>query len=52
MKHWTKRYWFCAERERGLPVSGPIIQQEALSLNKQLPDGDPNFTASQGWLDR
>jgi len=44
--------WFCAERERGLPISGPIIQQKALSLNKQLPHGDPSFTASQGWLDR
>lgn len=25
--------WFCAERERGLLISGPIIQQKALSLN-------------------
>ncbi|XP_050498761.1 tigger transposable element-derived protein 2-like [Diabrotica virgifera virgifera] len=44
--------WFCAERERGLPVSGPIIQETALKLNKMLPDCEPNFTASQGWLDR
>uniref|UniRef100_A0A1B6HFM7 HTH CENPB-type domain-containing protein n=1 Tax=Homalodisca liturata TaxID=320908 RepID=A0A1B6HFM7_9HEMI len=44
--------WFCAERERGLPVSGPIIQEKAIKLNKQLPDCVPNFTASQGWLDR
>lgn len=44
--------WFCAERGRGLPLSGPIIQQKALSLNKNLPDSDSNFTASQGWLDR
>lgn len=44
--------WFCAERERGLPISGPVIQQKALSLNQKLPNGDPSFTASQGWLDR
>lgn len=25
--------WFCAERERQLLISGPIIQQKALSLN-------------------
>ncbi|XP_050503675.1 jerky protein homolog-like [Diabrotica virgifera virgifera] len=45
--------WFCAERECGLPVSGPIIQESALKLNKILPEfGEPNFTTSQGWLDR
>lgn len=44
--------WFCFERVHGLPVSGLIIQLKALSLNKQLPNGDPNFSASQGWLDR
>uniref|UniRef100_A0A6P7GUF6 Jerky protein homolog-like n=1 Tax=Diabrotica virgifera virgifera TaxID=50390 RepID=A0A6P7GUF6_DIAVI len=44
--------WFCAERERGLPVSGPIIQESALKLNKMLPDCESNFTASQGLLDR
>ncbi|XP_028139627.1 jerky protein homolog-like [Diabrotica virgifera virgifera] len=44
--------WFCAERERGLPVSGPIIQESALKLNKMLPDCEPNFTANQDWLDR
>uniref|UniRef100_A0A6P7FZZ9 Jerky protein-like n=1 Tax=Diabrotica virgifera virgifera TaxID=50390 RepID=A0A6P7FZZ9_DIAVI len=44
--------WFYAERERGLPVSGPIIQESALKLNQMLPDCEPNFTASQSWLDR
>lgn len=44
--------WFCTERDRGLPISGPIIQQKALQLNAKLPDGDPDFTASQGWLNR
>uniref|UniRef100_A0A6P7FUR9 Jerky protein-like n=1 Tax=Diabrotica virgifera virgifera TaxID=50390 RepID=A0A6P7FUR9_DIAVI len=44
--------WFCTKRQRGLPVSGPIIQETALKLNKMLPDCEPNFIASQGWLDR
>jgi hypothetical protein len=40
--------WFTQERERG---SGPISQVKALQLNTLL-EGDPNFTASNGWLDR
>lgn len=43
---------FCAERERGLRVSGPIIQRKAPNLNKQLPEDDPNFTAIQECLYR
>lgn len=27
-------YWFCVERERGLPISEFTIQQKALSSNK------------------
>lgn len=44
--------WPSAEREHGLPVSEPIIQQKAFYLNKQLPDKNTNLTPSQGWLDR
>lgn len=43
--------WFMQERERGVPLSGPIIQEKALSLNRKL-RGDPAFTASVGWLGR
>jgi hypothetical protein len=43
--------WFTRERERGNPLSGPIIQEKALQLNTLL-EGDPNFTATNGWLDR
>lgn len=39
--------WFYTERDRGLPISCPIIQQKALNLNAKLPDGDPDFTANQ-----
>lgn len=43
--------WFRQERDRGVPISGPILQEKALSLNKKL-GGDPSFTASSGWLTR
>lgn len=52
MKHWTKPYLFgfVSKYNTVYEVSGRIIQQITLGLNKQLPNGDPNFTANQGWL--
>lgn len=41
--------WFCQERERGVPLSGPLVQEKALRLNSKM-NGDASFTASQGWL--
>ena len=43
--------WYIQERENSVPVSGPILREKALSLNKKL-GGDPTFTASVGWLGR
>ncbi|XP_044597355.1 tigger transposable element-derived protein 5-like [Cotesia glomerata] len=43
--------WFCQCRSNGVPVSGPMIKQKALDLNKQL-GGDESFKASEGWLDK
>lgn len=43
--------WFTQERQKGVPISGPLIQEKALRLNK-LMNGDLAFTASNGWLDR
>lgn len=43
--------WFSQERQRGTPLSGPLIQEKAVHLNK-LMNGDPKFIASNGWLDR
>ena len=43
--------WFSQERLRGVPLSGPLIQEKAVYLNK-LMNGDPEFVASNGWLDR
>ncbi|GFT97592.1 jerky protein homolog-like [Trichonephila clavipes] len=43
--------WFTQERQRRTPLSGPIIQEKAIQLNK-LMNGDASFSASIGWLDR
>lgn len=43
--------WFSQEREKGTPISGPLIKEKALKLNK-LMNGDESFVASTGWLDR
>ena len=42
--------WFTQERQEGVPISGTLIQEKAQLLNK-LMNGDPTFTASNGWLD-
>uniref|UniRef100_A0A2S2R2Q4 Jerky-like n=1 Tax=Sipha flava TaxID=143950 RepID=A0A2S2R2Q4_9HEMI len=43
--------WFIQARSQGIPLSGPIIMAKASIINKKL-DGDPNFKASMGWLDK
>uniref|UniRef100_A0A8C4SMY0 HTH CENPB-type domain-containing protein n=1 Tax=Erpetoichthys calabaricus TaxID=27687 RepID=A0A8C4SMY0_ERPCA len=43
--------WFTQERQKGISITGPLIQEKALQLNK-LMDGDVSFTASCGFLDR
>jgi hypothetical protein len=40
--------WFVSERAKGIPISGPFIQTEALETAKKL--GKHNFKASNGWL--
>ena len=42
-------YWLLDAIAKGITVTGPIIQQKALSLNKDL-NGSPDFRASDGWL--
>lgn len=44
--------WFCQAREQGFPVSGPIIQEKALSLNLKLNSPIEKFEASKGLLSR
>ncbi|XP_060845640.1 jerky protein homolog-like [Rhopalosiphum padi] len=43
--------WFCQERRKGTPISGPIIKEKAIALHKKLEAGS-EFTASEGWIDR
>lgn len=45
--------WFCQERRKGTPLSGPIIKEKAAILHKTIvgEEGE-NFSASEGWLHR
>lgn len=59
-------YWFVLKREKGVPISGPILREKALKFHedfeKKAParvDDEPidadekeEFTASDGWLSR
>ncbi|XP_072377973.1 jerky protein-like [Diabrotica undecimpunctata] len=42
--------WYSAQRERVVPFSGLILSEKAANLNKKLPNPDPSFTASQGFV--
>lgn len=41
--------WFVSARAKNLPLSGPMVQSEALKVAKEL--GNMEFKASTGWLD-
>nr|XP_031848459.1 jerky protein homolog-like [Nomia melanderi] len=43
--------WFLQNREKGVPISGPILCEKALEFNEKL-KGNPNFKASSGWLEK
>ncbi|KAF2899297.1 hypothetical protein ILUMI_06877 [Ignelater luminosus] len=43
--------WFCQERRKGTPISGPIIKEKAIALHKKVEAGS-EFAASEGWIDR
>ena len=42
--------WFVNARERNVPISGQIIREKALDFAKKF--NEPDFKASEGWLDR
>lgn len=44
--------WFSTQRQKGSPISGPILQEKALFFRNKLEEGEKDFTASSGWLDR
>lgn len=43
--------WFIQARSQGIPLSGSIIMAKAVVMNNKL-NGDSNFKASVGWLDK
>uniref|UniRef100_K7G469 HTH CENPB-type domain-containing protein n=1 Tax=Pelodiscus sinensis TaxID=13735 RepID=K7G469_PELSI len=43
--------WFTQQRDKG-PITGPILQEKALSFQKEFNEEEPDFMASVGWLDR
>jgi ribosomal protein S18 len=42
--------WFVQMRRQGVPVSGPVLREKALSYVKEMDIKD--FIASNGWFDR
>ena len=42
--------WYCLARQRLVPVTGPMLQEEALIIARSL--GINDFKASNGWLQR
>lgn len=45
--------WFRQAREKGTPISGPILQEKALQFYEMFKkEGESDFVASVGWLDR
>ncbi|KAF2900123.1 hypothetical protein ILUMI_06064 [Ignelater luminosus] len=43
--------WFCQERRKGTPISGPIIKEKAIALHKKV-EAESEFAVSEGWIDR
>ena len=46
------RKWYVTCRNSNIPVSGPMLQEEALLIAQRLGEDTVNFSASNGWLDR
>jgi len=43
--------WFVQKRAEGVPISGPLIQTEAIQISAAI-NGETSFKASNGWLYR
>lgn len=44
--------WFVQKREKGLPISGPILQEKTLQFYKDLGNEGGELTTSEGWLEK
>jgi hypothetical protein len=40
--------WFCQERRKGTPISGPIIKEKTLILVRKMGGSNEEFTVSEG----
>lgn len=43
--------WFSQQRSKGMPISGPMLQEKAIYFCQKMKEDD-NFSASTGWLNR
>lgn len=43
--------WLVNSQIKGVPVSGKILRQKAIELNKSV-EGPSKFQASEGWLEK
>lgn len=44
--------WFCSQRSKNIPLSGPLIQGRAREIAEQLGVSNDQFKGSNGWLSR
>ena len=42
--------WYWLARQRNIPISGPLVQEEALQIAKTI-DPETKFKASNDWLE-
>ena len=44
--------WFSSQRAKNIPISGPILQERARQIAKEIGLSPGQFKASNGWLQR
>ncbi|CAF1065113.1 unnamed protein product, partial [Rotaria sordida] len=44
--------WFVQQRAKGIPISGPILQEQARDIAESLGDQFASFKGSNGWLEK
>lgn len=44
--------WFIQQREKGVALTGPIIQEKAKMLSEIMGEAGEGFKASSGWLEK